>query len=71
MMALTGRAGVTFDYRDGEVVGGVQLMRSTGADILDAAALAAVREAHYPKPAPEVGSRMLRLHIWVEEACGG
>lgn len=69
MMGLAGRAGVSFAYRDGAIVGAVQLVRSTGTDLLDAAALAAVREAHYPQATPEVGGRVLRLLIWVEEAC--
>jgi protein TonB len=69
MMGLSGKAGVAFDYRDGALMGGVQLTRSTGAPMLDAAALAAVRDAHYPKPPPEVANHMLRLLIWVEEAC--
>jgi periplasmic protein TonB len=70
MMGLGGKAGVAFDYRDGAVMGGVQLTRSAGAAMLDTAALAAVRDAHYPKAPPEVGNHMLRLLIWVEEACG-
>jgi periplasmic protein TonB len=70
MMGQSGKAGVTFDYRDGALIGGVQLARSTGTPILDEAALSAVRDARYPKPPQEVGSRPLRLLIWVEEACG-
>ena len=70
MMELSGKAGVAFDYRDGALVGGVQLTRSTGTPTLDAAAVAAVRDAHYPAPPPEVATRLLRLLVWVEEACG-
>ena len=71
MMHLSGRAGISFAYRDGALVGAVQVVQSAGAEVLDAAALAAVREAHYPQPTPELGSRTLRLLIWVEEACAG
>jgi protein TonB len=71
MMGLGGRAGVGFDYRDGALVGAPYLMRSTGSALLDAAALAAVRQARYPKPTPEIGERLLRLLIWVDEACTG
>jgi protein TonB len=69
MMGLSGKAGVAFDYRDGTVMNGVRLARSTGTPMLDAAALAAVRDAHYPKPPPEVANHMLPLLVWVEEAC--
>lgn len=70
MMGLSGKAGVAFDYRDGGIMGGVQLSRSAGAPMLDAAALAAVRDAHYPNAPPEVATHVLRLLVWVEEACG-
>jgi protein TonB len=70
MMGLSGKAGVAFDYRDGALIGGVQLSRSTGVPMLDAAALAAVRDAHYPNPPPEVASHVLRLLVWIEESCG-
>jgi protein TonB len=69
MMGLTGKAGVAFDYRDGGLMGGAQLTRSTGIPMLDAAALAAVRDARYPKAPPEIANHMLRLLVWVEEAC--
>jgi protein TonB len=69
MMGLSGKAGVAFDYRDGAVIGGVQLSRSTGTPMLDAAALAAVRDAHYPNAPPEVANHLLRLLVWIEEAC--
>jgi protein TonB len=70
MMELSGKAAVAFDYRDGALIGGVQLTRSTGTPMLDAAALAAVRDAHYPDPPPEIVNHLLRFLVWVEEACG-
>jgi len=71
MMGRSGKAGVTFDYRDGSLMGDVRLTRSTGTPMLDSAALAAVREAHYPKAPPEIAEQVLPLLIWVDEACGG
>ncbi|WP_428486832.1 TonB family protein [Rhodopila sp.] len=71
MMGQSGKAGVAFDYRDGTVVGGVQLARSSGMSMLDAAALTAVRTAHYPEAPAEVSDQVLHLLIWVDEACGG
>jgi protein TonB len=70
MMGLTGQARVAFGYRNGEVVGSVQIARSAGTPLLDAAALAAVREAHYPKAPPGMESRLLPLLIWVEFRTG-
>ena len=45
----TGTADVTFTYTDG-VVTDIALARSTGYPLLDQAALAAARMAHYPLP---------------------
>jgi len=71
MMHLSGKVGVGFDYRDGALVGAVQIERSSGTPILDAAAAGAVRIAHYPSAPPETASQILRLLIWVDEACDG
>ena len=65
MMGLAGRARVQLDYRGG-IVANPALVQSAGVPVLDDAALAAVRTAHYPVPPPEVGDRMLRLLVWVE-----
>ena len=70
MMGLTGKAGVAFAYRDGAVVGAVQVERSAGMAMLDDAAIAAVRSAHYPKPPPALANRVLPLLIWVEFHAG-
>jgi len=59
MMGQSGTAGVAFDYRDGALVGGLQLARSTGLPVLDAAALTAVRNARYPEPPPEASNHVL------------
>jgi protein TonB len=70
MMHMTGQARVAFDYRDGALVGAVQIAQSSGAAILDAAAMAAVQEAHYPKPPPELENRRLQLLVWVQFRLG-
>lgn len=70
MLNQSGKAGVAFDYRDGAVNGSLQLVRSSGMPILDTAALAAVRNAHYPEAPPEMLNHILHLQVWVEEACG-
>ena len=71
MMGQSGKAGVAFDYRDGAVLGGPQLARSSGTRVLDIAALAAVQTARYPAAPPEVLNQVMHLLVWVEEACGG
>jgi TonB family protein len=71
MMGQSGKAGVAFDYRAGAIVGRAQLARSSGTSVLDAAALTAVRTAHYPQGQPGDPDQLLHLLIWVEEACGG
>ncbi|KRQ95422.1 hypothetical protein CQ10_32680 [Bradyrhizobium valentinum] len=60
-----GRARVTFDYLDGRV-SAVSLSQSSGSPVLDQAALATVRSAHYPPPPPEMSHRTLHLSIFVE-----
>lgn len=70
MMRLSGRAGIAFDYRDG-VVAAVELRQTAASAMLDQAALAAVRSAHYPPPPGDEAGHTLHLLIWVEEACAG
>ncbi|MCC8965361.1 energy transducer TonB [Bradyrhizobium sp. Pear76] len=64
-----GRARVTFDYLDGRV-SGISLSQSSGSSVLDQAALATVRSAHYPPPPPEMSHRTLHLGIFVEFKAG-
>lgn len=64
-MQLTGRAQVQLDYQSG-AVRNVQMKQSAGSPLLDRAALAAVRDAHYPAAPAEVGGRTLPLLVWVE-----
>lgn len=69
MMGLAGRARVMLDYRSGAVANPA-LAQSSGAPILDEAALAAVQSAHYPPAPPEIADRLLRLIVWVEFRAG-
>jgi protein TonB len=71
MMGESGKAAVAFDYRNGEIVSGAQIARSSGTPVLDTAALTAVRRAHYPQPAPDAANQLFHLLIWIEEACSG
>ncbi len=71
MMSLSGTVGVAFDYLDGAMIGAPMLTRTSGAPILDTAALNAVRDAHYPAAPPEASAQPLHLLVWVEEACSG
>ncbi|WP_428491049.1 energy transducer TonB [Rhodopila sp.] len=65
MMGVTGRARVRLDYRSG-VVDDPSLAQSSGAPMLDHAAISAARTAHYPPPPPELAGRLLRFLVWVE-----
>jgi protein TonB len=64
MAGMAGRTRVTFQYHDGEV-SGVTLVTSSGSGMLDRAALAAVREAAYPKPEPALAGKTLNEQLWV------
>jgi protein TonB len=64
MDGMDGRARVAFDYRDG-AVSNVRLVASSGVGMLDRAALAAVRDASYPKPAPALVGKTLSEQLWV------
>ncbi len=69
MMGVTGRARVLLDYRSGNV-GSPMLAQSSGASMLDEAALVAARIARYPSAPPEIEGRLLRLLVWVEFRSG-
>ena len=64
MMAITGRARLELSYRAGSLLAAT-LVQSAGASILDEAAIAAARAAHYPPPPADVGDRTLQFLIWV------
>ncbi len=64
MAGMSGRARVAFTYRDG-TVSDVRLVVSSGIGLFDRAALAAVRDAAYPKPTPELTGKILSRQLWV------
>lgn len=64
MAGMAGRTRVAFDYRDG-VASNVRVVVSSGIGILDRAALAAVRDADYPKPEAAFVGKTLSEQLWV------
>jgi len=64
MAGMDGRARVAFVYRDG-VVSDIRLVTSSGIGMLDRAALAAVRDATYPRPPAAYAGRSLSEQLWV------
>ncbi|MGV7215386.1 energy transducer TonB [Bradyrhizobium sp. UFLA05-112] len=64
-----GRARVMFDFLDGRV-SAIRLAQSSGSALLDQAALATVRSAHYPLPPPELSHQTLHLSVYVEFKAG-
>ncbi|WP_233847410.1 TonB family protein [Paraburkholderia sp. HD33-4] len=65
MAGMTGRTRVAFRYRDG-VVSDLNVVVSSGIGLLDRAALAAVRDAAYPKPEPAFVGKTLSEQLWVD-----
>lgn len=65
MMGLTGRARVRLDYQNG-VVDDPSLAQSSGAPMLDRAAISAAQAANYPPAPPDLAGRLLRFLVWVE-----
>jgi protein TonB len=64
MAGMSGRTRVGFQYRDG-VASDVTILVSSGSGLLDRAALAAVRDAAYPKPVPAFVGKTLTEQLWV------
>lgn len=64
MAGMTGQTRVGFDYRDGQV-SNVTMLTSSGMDMLDRAALAAVHDAHYPPPPATQAGKTLHQQLWV------
>ncbi|MGF6939663.1 protein TonB [Paraburkholderia sp. UCT70] len=65
MAGMTGRTRVAFRYRDG-VVSDLSVVVSSGIGLLDRAALAAVRDAAYPKPESAFAGKTLSEQLWVD-----
>ena len=64
LMRLSGRTFVAFSFSDGHV-GALRVVTSSGAPLLDAAAIAAVREAAYPPAPGGLRGRTMTFQIWV------
>ncbi|WP_321886465.1 TonB family protein [Paraburkholderia bannensis] len=64
MSGVAGRTRVAFTYCDG-VVSEARVVVSSGVALLDRAALAAVRDADYPKPEPAFAGKALTEQLWV------
>jgi protein TonB len=64
MMQLTGKTLVGFDFRDG-TVSQIRVLQSSGADLLDQAALDAVRNAPYPPTPKALQGKTMAFTIWV------
>ncbi|USU19184.1 TonB family protein [Paraburkholderia fungorum] len=64
MAGMSGRTRVAFQYRDG-VVSDVRVIVPSGLGLLDRAAVAAVRDAAYPKPDPDFVGKTLSEQLWV------
>jgi protein TonB len=60
-----GRVAISFNYRDGTVAD-IALQQSSQSPMLDNAAIAAVRLAHYPSPPADLNGYRLRLTVWVQ-----
>ncbi len=64
MAGMSGRTRVGFQYCDG-TVSNVTVIVSSGVALLDRAALAAVRDANYPKPESGFAGKTLTEQLWV------
>jgi periplasmic protein TonB len=64
MSGMEGRTRVEFQYCDG-AVSGARVVVSSGVGMLDRAALAAVRDANYPKPEAGFAGKTLTEQLWV------
>jgi len=64
MMKQQGRAKVAFTLTHGHAEG-AQLLQSSGVATIDTAALAAVRDANYPAPPPEMAGKPLSFAVFV------
>lgn len=60
-----GRAQLRFSYLDG-TVDSIAVAQSSESRLLDAAAVQAVRAAHYPAPPAGLRGRRLALQVWID-----
>ncbi|OZB58018.1 MAG: energy transducer TonB [Thiomonas sp. 13-66-29] len=64
LMRMTGRTLVAFSFTDGRV-SALRVVSSSGAPLLDSAAIAAVRDAAYPATPSELRGKTMSFQIWV------
>jgi protein TonB len=70
LMAIFGDVRVGFTLRDG-TPGNVRLIAPSGHEVLDTAALTAVRDARYPQPPEALRGRTLTFEITLYHSRGG
>lgn len=70
MMKQQGRAKVAFTLTRGHAEG-AQIIQSSGVATIDTAALAAVRDATYPAPPPEMAGKPLSFAVFVVFSLAG
>ncbi|PKU26224.1 TonB family protein [Telmatospirillum siberiense] len=61
---LVGQSRIGFDYRDGQA-SNARIVTSSGYDVLDEAAIAALNNAVLPTPPPDLAGHLLKLTIAV------
>ncbi|MDE2604877.1 MAG: TonB family protein [Burkholderiales bacterium] len=65
LMRLSGRAQIGFDWKDG-YISHLHIVRSSGVDILDKAALHTVQIAPSPPTPPQFSGRAMAFEVWVD-----
>ncbi len=70
MLHQHGQVQVSFDYLDG-AVSNIRLLQSSGLPLLDAAALATVRDTRFPSPPPKLLHQALNYAVWVRFRLAG
>lgn len=70
MLHQRGQVQVSFDYLDG-AVSNVRLVQSSGLRLLDAAALATVRDTRFPAPPPKLVHQTMNYALWVRFRLAG
>jgi protein TonB len=64
MMKLVGQTKLGFDYQDGRITH-QHVVRSSGRELLDRAALEALQNAVFPAPPKELAGHTMNLEILV------
>lgn len=69
MMGMMGTVEVAFDYRDGRI-SNVRVVRSSGTDVLDRAAVAAVEDADFPSSPDALRGTSLHFSVQIRFHAG-